>query len=416
MHNFHSRNTVRYYILIIIFLSFLFISNDFGLIDVQKTAIVMAMGVDKEKDEFLVTSQIAVPKGDQQGNSSEAVQLVSKGRTVAEAFEQINTKTGWYPKLVFCKLILLGRQAAEENVFDALDFFLRDEYLADDCQIAVCEGLAKELLNTSALVDTSSSMAISKVLSAHAERVGTVRPNTLKDFSISYFGDSKSGFLPVLKTEEQQEKAPTIEKDSGGQEGQSNQSGQSSEQSSGGQGGGQEKQGQSEEKPVFSARETALFVGGRWSDTLTADETFALNVATGKLRLANYSVEADGNTCSLLIKRNLPKIQLDVGKDGNGALKVSVTLIAGAIDYSKAQDLEDIKDIGVLPDGVFVAAEKKLSSAIATAYEKAKGVGCDIFDLQNKLIKYKKRRYFQHKDTLLDNTTLTVAVKFQSVR
>lgn len=55
MHNTHSRNTVRYYILAVIFLAFLFFSNDFGLMDVQKTAIVMAVGVDREEEEFILT-------------------------------------------------------------------------------------------------------------------------------------------------------------------------------------------------------------------------------------------------------------------------------------------------------------------------------------------------------------------------
>ena len=207
MYNTHSRNTVRYYILAVFFLAFLFFSNDFGLMDVQKTAIVMAVGVDKEEEEFVLTSQIAMPKAGQQ-KSSQAVQLVSRGKTVAEAFEQINAKTGWYPKLVFCRLILLGEKTTQENVFDAVDFFLLDEYLADDCQVAACKGLAMDILNTAALVDPSSSVAISKILSAHAERVGNVHPVNLKDFSIGYFGDSHSATLPILKTEPQQEKAP----------------------------------------------------------------------------------------------------------------------------------------------------------------------------------------------------------------
>ena len=42
MHNLHSRNTVRYYLLLVLGLLVLFFSNDFGLLDVQKTAIVLA--------------------------------------------------------------------------------------------------------------------------------------------------------------------------------------------------------------------------------------------------------------------------------------------------------------------------------------------------------------------------------------
>ncbi len=421
MTRLHAKNTVRYYILLIALLSFLFFSNDFGLVDVQKTAIVTAAGVDREGEEFILTSQVAVPQSSTQGKSTEAVRLVSRGKTIAEAFEEINTKTGWYPKLVFCRLIVFGESAAQENVFDALDFFLRDAYFTDDCQVAVCRGRAKDLLNTSALIDPSSSTAIAKVLSAHAERVGTVRPSNLKDFSIGYFGNSQSGFLPVLKTEPQQEGGGEESEDGGSSSnggsssdsttsgGSASESGSSSEES-GGAGG------KKQDKPVFSAKETALFVRGRWKETLTAEETFALNAATGRLRLASYSVEVDDGTCSLLIKNNQPKIGLNVGKDGKGEVKIFVKLVAGAADYSKAQGIEEIKDIGAPPAGVFAAAEKRLAGSLTTAYEKARAVGCDVLDLQERLVKYKKRTLLRHKSTLLDNVTLSVKIRFVGVR
>ncbi len=400
----HTKNTVRYYLLIIALLSFLFFSNDFGLIDVQKTAIVTAVGIDREGDEFIVTTQISVPQASDSGGSSQAVQLVSRGNTVAAALEEINAKTGWYPKLVFCNLVLLGQKAAQENVFDALDFFLRDEYLTDDCQLAVCEGLAKDLLNTSALVDPSSSAAILKILSPHAQRVGSVRPSNLKDFAIGYFGDSKSGLLPVLKTQPQQEKIT----------GEKTPQTSSSSEEGGGQGGGESKN--SGEKPVFSAQETALLVGGKWKDTLTAEETFAVNAAIGNLQLANFSVDVGGKGCTLVIKRNLPKVELDIGKDGRGELKIKIHMISGVADFSKAQEITDIKDMGSLPDGALAAAEKKLSASLLSAYEKAKNVDCDVFGIQERVVKYKRRKYADHKDALLSNTAVSVKVTFEGLR
>ena len=206
MHNQHSKNTVRYYLFIVIALAFLFFSNDFGLIDVQKTAIVMAVGIDREDDSFILTSQIAIPQPSKENKSTQSVQIVSRGKTISDAFEEINAKTGWYPKLVFCDLIILGNKTAEQNVFDALDYFLRDEYLSDDCLLATCDGLAKDILNVTALVDPSGATAMQKILSPHAEKVGLTLPTTLREFAIGYFSDSHSGYLPVLKTQPQQEK------------------------------------------------------------------------------------------------------------------------------------------------------------------------------------------------------------------
>ena len=44
-------------------ISILFFSNDFGLIDIEKTAIITAIAIDKAEDgDYLVTCQIAVPE------------------------------------------------------------------------------------------------------------------------------------------------------------------------------------------------------------------------------------------------------------------------------------------------------------------------------------------------------------------
>ena len=41
MRNFFLKNSIKYYLLIVLSLGFLFLSNDFGATDVQKTAIIM---------------------------------------------------------------------------------------------------------------------------------------------------------------------------------------------------------------------------------------------------------------------------------------------------------------------------------------------------------------------------------------
>ena len=412
MPNLHAKNTVRYYLLVALLLVFLFFSNDFGLTDVQKTAIVMAVGIDREEDTFIVTSQIAIPKASSQGKTTEAVQLVSRGKTIGEAFEEINAKTGWYPKLVFCNLILLGEGATQQNVFDGLDFFLRDEYLSDNCFVATCDGLAKDLLNASALVDPSSSTAIQKILSNHAQRVGTVLPNTLKDFSIGYFSESQSSFLPIIKKEPQQEQVGDEKKNDAGNLESSNQAeGQNSGQAN--EKNGEQKQ---EDKPVFSAGETALFVRGKRVGTLNTKETFALSSVLNPLQLAAYSVEQEGETCSLIIKHNARKLNLTPGKEDFFTLSIHLTMTAGALDFSTAQSLKDLRDTGSVPSEFFTLASHKLAGEIQTVYEKCRRVECDLFGVRERLIKYERRRFHKFKDSAFENTHASVSVRFENIR
>ena len=414
MRRFFLKNSVRYYLLIVFCLGFLFLSNDFGATDVQKTAIVVAAGIDRQEDTFILTTQVAIPQSSKQGKASEAVQIVSRGKTVGEAFDEINAKTGWYPKLVFCNLILFGESAKTSDVFESLDFFLRDEYLSDNCLVAVCAGTAKDLLNTTALVDPSSSTAMKKVLSSHAERVGTVLPNTLREFAIGYFSDSKSGYLPILTTEPQQEKIGkndttpppsqnNMKADNGLQNSTKNENKDASSNNT------------TEDKPVFSARETALFVHGKWVDTLTSNETFALASVLSKLRLASYTLESDHHACTLSIRRNTPSIKLHTNYD-TLTLKIELECTAGLLDYAKSQPVDKIADAGDVPKEFFTLAAKKLSGEIEGVFEKCRAANCDLFGVRERLIKYAKRHLHEQANTALADTRVQVSVRFKNVR
>ena len=60
----------------------LFFSNDFGLIDIQETAIVVALGIDtaEEGEGYDVTAQIAVPASTGSGSAGNVT--VKNARTV----------------------------------------------------------------------------------------------------------------------------------------------------------------------------------------------------------------------------------------------------------------------------------------------------------------------------------------------
>ncbi|MBR2903297.1 MAG: hypothetical protein IKC37_01490 [Clostridia bacterium] len=413
--NAKAKNAVRYFLILVAGLLFLFFSNDFDLVNVQQTAIVMAIGIDQETQDFSVTAQIAVPDaaGAQGESGTKTVNVVTQGKTVAQALDKINEKTGWYPKLVFCKLIVLGESIAQKNVFDGLEYFLRDEYISDNCLLSTCEGKAEELLSTKTPIDSSGALAIEKVLSSHAERVGTCMPNTLRTFAASYFGEARCGFLPVVKAE------PLAKKE---QEG-----GQGQQEKGQGQGGGQKggKQGESQggkgcesggegEEKVFSAGETALFKDGKKVGTLDKQETFCYALIKNKLRLAAYSLPYDDDTYTMSIKRTTPKVKLSIGEDSQ--LQVSIAITAGVADVSKAQGEEDTADAGDFPHEVLAVAERRLTEEIHALFEKCQALDFDLFDAIDKLQKYENEHFADKKDTLLEELKVSVEVKVGGVR
>ena len=108
---------LKLYLILLALVLFSFFSNDFGLVDIQKTAVILAAAIDKADDGFAVTAQIAVPKGgDRSTGGTSSVDIQAEGITVSDCITQIFSKTGWVPKLVFCNLILLGEEAAKDDV------------------------------------------------------------------------------------------------------------------------------------------------------------------------------------------------------------------------------------------------------------------------------------------------------------
>lgn len=399
------------YSLAAIFLTILFFSNDFGLVDIQKTAIVLAVGIDREEDSFVVTSQIAAPSASADPKASaEAVQVETRGDTVGAAIQKINEKTGWYPKLVFCNLIILGKTATEKNAFESLDFFLRNEYMSDDCNLCCTEGSAGELLSGSSAVEQISSLAISKILSEHSAKLGLVAASNLRDFATHFFSCCGCGYMPIVS------QRPLTEKNDKEQaDGQKEQSGSGKKQGDEGQGGNPGGEAGGKEQ-TFTATNTALFSDGIYKGKLTAEETFAFQCIRNDLRLAAFDAEHGGVTYTLLIKKSKASVKFSVDDYAVPRLKISVTVKAGLQDLSSSQTIAEIAAPDKTKEAVLKAAGEKFAKAVRSAFEKSRALNCDIFDVKNRLHKYESAYFSAYKDSVLERLLFSAEAKFEPTR
>ena len=175
----------------------------FAIIAVVIAAIVVALGIDaaQEGEGYDVTAQIAVPAST--GTSSAGNVTVKGVPTVGEAVAELNHETGWYPTLVHCRLILLGEEVANEDVFNVLDYFLRNDAVEDSCLVAACKGTARETFQAQSPIGDISASAITKVLSSEAQATGIVTVTILKNFAVGYYSESESGFLPRISIKQE---------------------------------------------------------------------------------------------------------------------------------------------------------------------------------------------------------------------
>ena len=381
-------------------LLFAFFSNDFGLVDIQKTAVILAAGIDKSGEGYELTAQISVPKGGEKAGGTASVELSGKGETVADCLMMMYADSGWIPKFDFCSLVLLGEEAAKEGAMPALNYFLHNEYMSDNCAVAVAEGSAGEMLKKTSAIDDTPSLAIHKLFSGAAEKTGAAVKNTLREFAVGTLGVSKSSFMPFIRTLPHESGSGSSEGSGGkggasgsegsGGTGQSGSdgpggTGQSGSEGSGGTGqSGSDGPGGEGDAPVlFRAEETALFREGKLTGLLSAEETLAFNLVRGKVKAGILTVKGeDGKPVSLSIKRGGGSAKL--GEKNVPRAKLSVRLKVLVSDRTE-EDFMAGTETNVATDEDERRAEELIASYISSLWEKCKGSGCDLFLLAREL-------------------------------
>ncbi len=385
----------KLWLLLLAVILFSFFSNDFGLVDIQKTAVILAAGIDKTERGFAVTSQIAVPKGtDRAQGGTSSVNITTEGATVSDCITALFSKTGWVPKLVFCDLIVLGEEAAREDAVSYLNYFLRNEYMPDNCLLAVCEGTAEALLTSESAIDDASSLAIEKLFSDAAEKSGKVLPNTLKDFAIDYYGVGSSSTLPYVKTVPQQ--GADAQGGSGGSGG----------SGSGGSGSGNEQQ-------IYTAEETALFSGGKMVGKLPAEQTLALALLEGKVFAGTFPAESEGKPVTLTVMRNGGGVSLDM--KGAPVAKLSVDVTCRLCCRGTSAPIEDISSDAVSEE-ILQSASGVLKGYLEGLWKSFKDTGCDLLELKKSLYRSSLKKYGEWKDFLLDAVQPAISATVHSMK
>lgn len=356
-------------------LLFAFFSNDFGLVDIQKTAVILAAGIDKNGEGYELTAQISVPKGGEKAGGTASVELSGKGETVADCLMMMYADSGWIPKFDFCSLVLLGEEAAREGAMPALNYFLHNEYMSDNCAVAVAEGGAGEMLKKTSAIDDTPSLAIHKLFSGAAEKTGAAVKNTLREFAVDTLGVSKSSFMPFIRS------LPRESEEGGAG-------------SSGGEGGaeGSDGSGGEGDAPVlFRAEETALFREGKMTGLLSAEETLAFNLVRGKVKAGILTVKGeDGEPVSLSIKRGGGSAKL--GEEDELRAKLSVRLKVLVSDRTE-EDFMAGTETNVATDEDERRAEELISSHIASLWGKCQISGCDLLLLARELYRKDPKAY-----------------------
>lgn len=398
------------YWLIFLILGGLFFTNDFGLVDIHKTSIITAVGIDTDGGEVQVTAEIAVPQPSQSGENIVYTQVQGSGLTIADAMNEINSKTGFYPKLQFCKLILIGESCRDKELFRVLGCFYRKNYSELTALVAMCEGNASDMLAMKSAVSEMTSEAIRKILSDEVEKSANVTSANLKKIAAMQYSESKACYMPYVQvnqpgTSQQGGNGDNVGGNGAGQGGQGQQN-----QQSGGQSGQSGQGGEVE----FTARKTAYFSDGRFVGVLDEQQSFALCLLQNEIRLAVLPCDSDGIHYTLGLKSVDCGTKLKV-VDGVPELTVKFKAKAQIQGARVKVDLKKIITDDVVKPSVLESAEKEMQGRFESLMDDVKSSGGDVICAKELLYKNATKYFEAFKDDLLQRITVKYDIDIQSV-
>ena len=421
---------------IILALLGLYFTNDFGLVDIHKTSYIVAVGVDMAEDEVQVTAQLAVPQPSTSGDNTKYLQVQGSGYTIADALNEINAKVGSYPKLLFCKLILLGDSCKDADLFEMLGCFYRRNFSELTALVAMCEGKAQEMIAKPATIDPENSTAIQKVLSDELEKSANVSKANLKSIAESNYSVSGYSYMPYIQMNVQGTSKPGgggdnaggDKPESGGSSGGgesgglagSSGGGEQGGSSGGGSGGGEQggsSGGGSGDKPVeFTARQTAIFREGKFAGILDERQAFALNVLENDINLAvipcylkeeetHFTMGLQGVNGGLDFKvdKGVPKltVKFKATAQVQGAKKIMVPENVIYDDVVSPKLLKATED----------AIKERFENLIQTSIE----TDCDVLGVKKLLHKYHYKYYDAFKNDILKRMEVEYKIDVKSL-
>lgn len=394
---------IKFCFLTLVLVFLLFFSNDFGLIDIEKTAIITAVSIDlKENGEYKVTAQIAVPEATDTNTENQRAQIAGTGATVGAAIKNIGDTSGWFPQLCFCNLIAVGSEFSDYDLIKIIDYFSKTLRVQDTALIVMSEKDGEELLKLATPLDNISSFALQKIILKNAGLNRDVAVADIKSFCTGYYSDAGASIMPIIKVISQKAENQTS----------ADESGNGGNDSGGGQNGTSGAKGD----VIFNANTTALFLRGVKVGELDEDLTLAFNAITKDFSHTTFQlkdVDTGGKTENFLLTVFSCKADRKLEVSTNEImLKVSVDIYAKISDRNGgSSDVDYIKN-QPLPYYVKEAAERTFSARIEDLIRTAIATKCDFLDVKKEL--YRKHHSFYHvyKNDYLEKLTYKVKVNF----
>jgi spore germination protein KC len=167
--------------------------------ELNALSVVLAMGIDKVGEQYVVTLQIVDPTQMSQNRVAErspVVTFTQRSATIFEALRRVTTKASRRMYVAHLRLLVFNEKAAREGINDIVDFVARDHEFRPDFYIAIAKGsTAQDLLELTTPTEVLPAMELYKSLKVSQRAWAPTAAVNIIDFLQKI---TKTGVEPVL--------------------------------------------------------------------------------------------------------------------------------------------------------------------------------------------------------------------------
>ena len=159
--------------LLLILITLTFLTGCYNYRELNDLAIVTAVSISKEKDNYNIAVQVVNPKKDQDTSSSNEPDFIvykSKGKTLQAAFESLVKES---PKRMYktqMQILIIDEKMAKNNIKEVFEYLARDPEIRNEFNVLI--GKSDNILETPTPLDNLSSQNILDSLKASSKYLG----------------------------------------------------------------------------------------------------------------------------------------------------------------------------------------------------------------------------------------------------
>ena len=193
--------------LLLILITLTFLTGCYNYRELNDLAIVTAISISKEKDNYNIAVQVVNPKKDQDTSSSNEPDFIvykSKGETLQAAFESLVKES---PKRMYktqMQILIIDEKMAKNNIKEVFEYLARNPEIRNEFNVLI--GKSDNILETLTPLNNLSSQNILDSLKASSKYLGNTNLLTFNELLSDYQNEKTEMAIPVIKLTSQKNK------------------------------------------------------------------------------------------------------------------------------------------------------------------------------------------------------------------